>query len=244
MIFHTFLKRLKLLRRNCTSKTLHFLQITAKQQDCPFFYCVSNCKNFIQNISKTLVQFPLKLQEHRDGCWRKKLPWTILEEQFPVPRNTAATKIGNGVVSLLWQLRCHCHTKFSSSSNTTVVCCGDLGGIDPKNLYRATLTHRRRHRMHSLSIRRSWGKGGGEKNHLSPRPLGRPDTEATVCTSWIQKLKQLVNLSNLCNFQLFASNIIMTTSWVHNIFSKTTLSFPWKYKVVVTLDSVDQIGGC
>ena len=49
--------------------------------------------------------------------WRRKLPWTILEEEFPVPKTTAASKIGNGVISLLWQLRCHCnsdHNKFSS----------------------------------------------------------------------------------------------------------------------------------
>ena len=38
----------------------------------------------------------------------KKVPRTILEEEFPVSRNTAASKIGNGVSSLLWHLRCHC----------------------------------------------------------------------------------------------------------------------------------------
>ena len=77
-----------------------------------------------------------------------------MEEQFPVPRNTAASKIGNGVISLPWQLRCHCnpdHNKFSSLSNTTVVLiCPNLclcrrslrsnvGGIHCKKLYRATL---------------------------------------------------------------------------------------------------------
>ena len=39
-------------------------------------------------------------------------------------RNNAASIIGNGVISFLWQLRCHCnpdHDKFSSLSNTTVV---------------------------------------------------------------------------------------------------------------------------
>ena len=34
----------------------------------------------------------------------KVLPLTILEQQFPVPRNTAASKIGNGVISLLCEL--------------------------------------------------------------------------------------------------------------------------------------------
>ena len=78
----------------------------------------------------------------------------IFEEQFPVPRYTAASKIGNSVISLLWQLRCRCNpdqNKFSSLSNTTVeaifpkLCfwrrslCSNLGGIDPEKLYRATL---------------------------------------------------------------------------------------------------------
>ena len=78
----------------------------------------------------------------------------ILEEQFPVPRNNSVRKIGNSVISLLWQLRCHCnpdHNKFSSLSNTTVVAifpklclwrrglCSNLGGIGPEKLYRATL---------------------------------------------------------------------------------------------------------
>ena len=52
------------------------------------------------------------------------LSWTILEDQFPVPRNTAASKIGDGLISLLWQLRSHFnpdHNKVSSLSNTTVV---------------------------------------------------------------------------------------------------------------------------
>ena len=78
----------------------------------------------------------------------------IFEEQFPVPRYTSASKIGNSVISLLWQLWCRCnpdHNKFSSSSNTTVVAifpkpclrrrslCSNLGGIGPEKLYRATL---------------------------------------------------------------------------------------------------------
>ena len=84
----------------------------------------------------------------------------ILEEQFPVPRNTAVSKIGNSIISLLCQLRYHCnpnHNKFSSLSNTTVVSgfpkhclwrrglCSNLGGIGPEKLYRATLTHERAH---------------------------------------------------------------------------------------------------
>ena len=78
----------------------------------------------------------------------------IFEEQFPVPRYTDVSKIGNSVISSLWQLRCHCnpdHNKFSSLSNTTVVTifpklclwrrslCLNLGGIGPEKLHRATL---------------------------------------------------------------------------------------------------------
>ena len=66
-----------------------------------------------------------------------------------MPRTTAAIEIGNSVISLLWQLRCHCnlnHNKFSSFSDTTVVAifpnlclswrslCSSLGGIDPDKL--------------------------------------------------------------------------------------------------------------
>ena len=132
---------------------LRLLQITAEHQDCQFFHRISGHKMFIPKY----LDNALKLHEYRGGYWRKKLPWTILKEHFPVPRNTAASKIGNGVISLLWQLRCHCnpdHNKFSSLSNTTVVSifpnlclwrrslCSNLGGIDPEKLYRATLKTR------------------------------------------------------------------------------------------------------
>ena len=143
------------MRWNCMSKALRFLQITAEHQDCPFFTVFLTTKSLSQNISITLLQISLKLHEHRGGYWRKKLPWMILEEQFPVPIYTAVSKIGNSVISLLWQLRCHCnpdHDKFSSLSNTTVAAmfsklclwrrslCSNLGGIGPGKLYRATLS--------------------------------------------------------------------------------------------------------
>ena len=143
------------MRWNCMSKALRLVQITVEHQDCPFFTVFLTIKTSSQNISITLLQISLKLHEHRGRYWRKKLPWTILEEQFPVPRNTAASKIGNGVISLLWQLWCHCypdHNKFSSSSNTTVVLISpnlclwwrslrlNLVGLDPEKLYWATLT--------------------------------------------------------------------------------------------------------
>ena len=101
-------------------------------------------------------QISLKLHEHRGRYWEKKLSWAILEEQFPVPRYTVASKIGNNVISLLWQLRCRCnpdHNKFSSLSNTTVVAifpklclwrrglCSNFVGIGPEKPYRATLTY-------------------------------------------------------------------------------------------------------
>ena len=69
-------------------------------------------KTLSQNISITLLQISLKLHEHRGRYWMKKLPWTILEEQFPVPRYTAASKIGNGVISI--SLRCHCNLIITS----------------------------------------------------------------------------------------------------------------------------------
>ena len=142
-------------RWKCMSKALHFLQITAKQQYCPFFTVFLAIKTLSQNISVRLLQISLKLHEHRGCYWRKKLPWMIFEDPFPVPRYTATSKIGISVISLLWQLRCLCnpdHNKFSSISNRTVVASfpklclrrpslySNLGSIGPEKLYRATLT--------------------------------------------------------------------------------------------------------
>ena len=142
------------MRWNCMSKALRLVQVTIEHQDCPFFTVFLTLKTSFQNISITLLQISLKLHEHRGRYWRKKLLWMILEEQFPVPRNTAVSKIGNSVISLLWQLRSHCnpdHYKFSSLSNTTVVAIfpklclcrrslsSNLGGVGPEKLYRATL---------------------------------------------------------------------------------------------------------
>ena len=144
---HVFKKIETTMRWNCMSKALHFLQITAEHQDYPFFTVFLTSKSLSQNISITLWQISLKLHEHGGRYWRKKLPWMILEQQFPVPRNTSVSKIGSSVTSLLWQLRCHCHpdhNKFSSLSNTIVVAifpnrclwrlslCSNLAGIDPE----------------------------------------------------------------------------------------------------------------
>ena len=143
------------MRWNCMSKALRFLQIITEHQDSPFCTLFLITKTLSQETSITLLQISLKLHERRSGYRRKKLPWTILEEEFPVPRNTAASKIGDGVILLPWQLRCHCHpdhNNFSSLSNTIVVVIfpeifvyGDVvyaqiwGEIDPEKLYRATL---------------------------------------------------------------------------------------------------------
>ena len=105
------------MRWNCMSKALHFLQIIAEHQDYPFFTIFLTTKSLSQNFLITLWQILLKLHEHWGDYWRKKLPWMILEEQFPVPRNNSVSKIGNSIISLLWQLQCHCnsdHNKFSS----------------------------------------------------------------------------------------------------------------------------------
>ena len=108
------------MRWNCMSKALCFLQITTEHQDSPFCTLFLITKTLSQKISITLLQISLKLHERRSGYRKKKLPWTI----FPVPRNTAVSKIGDGVISLLWQLRCHCspdHDNFPSLSSTIVV---------------------------------------------------------------------------------------------------------------------------
>ena len=107
------------MRWNCMSKALRFLQITAKHQDFPFFYCISNNKNFIPKYPHNALT---------DSVLTSRTSWRLLEEKAPVNdfivRKNAASIIGNGGISLLWQLRCHCNPdndKFSSLSNTTVV---------------------------------------------------------------------------------------------------------------------------
>ena len=106
-----------------------------------FFYRISNDKNFIPKYLRNALT---------DSVLTSRTSRRLLEEKAPkndfIVRNNAASIIGNGVISLLWQLRCHCnpdHNKFSSLSNTTVVAifpnlclwrrslCSNLGGIDP-----------------------------------------------------------------------------------------------------------------
>ena len=96
---HLFKKMETTMRWNGMSKApLPFLQMAAEHQDCPFFTVYLTIKTLSQNISMTLLQISLKLHEQRGRFWKKKLPWTILEEQFLVPRYTAAVlKIGHFV---------------------------------------------------------------------------------------------------------------------------------------------------
>ena len=169
------------MRWACMSKALLFLQLTAEHVDCPFFTVFLTTKSLSQNISITLLQISLKLHKHRSRYWRKKLPWMILEEQFPVPIYTVVSKIGNSVISLLWQLWCHCnpdHNKFSSLSSTTVVAIfsklclwrrslfSNLGGIGPGKLYRATLRLSTSHFILKIDPRDPEGIGFTLRNSL------------------------------------------------------------------------------
>ena len=76
---------------------------------------ISNDKTSSQNISITLSQILLKLHEHR----RVRVGEKSSCERFckvPSAENYCWSKIGNGVITLLWQPRCHCnpdHDKFS-----------------------------------------------------------------------------------------------------------------------------------
>ena len=159
------------MRWNCMLKARRLVHITVEHQDCQFFTVFLTIKTSSQNITITLLQISLKLHEHRGGYWKKKLQWTILEEQFPGPRNTAVSKIGNGVISLLCQLRCPCnpdHNKVSSLSKTTVLLISQnlckwrrssrshLGVIDPEKLYRATLRVSKNPESLSLRLSLCW----------------------------------------------------------------------------------------
>ena len=89
---HIFKKIESTMRWNYMSKPLRFLLIMAEHQDCPFFTVFITIKPSSQNISIVLLQISPKLNERWGGYWRKRLPWMILEEQFPVLRNTAKSK--------------------------------------------------------------------------------------------------------------------------------------------------------
>ena len=128
------------------------------------FYCIYNYKTSSQNIAMTLLQISLKL------------PWTILEEQLQVLRNTAASKIGSDTISLPWRFRCHCnpdHNNFSSLSSTTVVAI-----LISKSLFMATLF------MLKLGRYWPWKTVSSHLNKTSPtKELGIKNCEI----AWWQK---------------------------------------------------------
>ena len=93
------------MRWSYMPKALCLIQITAEHQDCPCFTVFITIKTSSQNISITLSQISRRLLEQK------------------VSVNDFGTVPGKGVLSLLWQLRCHCnpdHNKFSPSFTTVV----------------------------------------------------------------------------------------------------------------------------
>ena len=104
------------MRWNCMSKALCLVQITVEHQDCQFFTVFLTRKTSSQNISITLLQILLKLHGH----WGNRSGEKSSCERFckvPSAENYCWIKIGNGVISLLWQLQCHFNPdrdKFSS----------------------------------------------------------------------------------------------------------------------------------
>ena len=79
------------------SKALRFLQITIEHQDCPLLSELLTIKTSSRNISITLLT---------DFAYTARITRPLSEEKapvswFPVPRNTAASKIGNSVILLL-----------------------------------------------------------------------------------------------------------------------------------------------
>ena len=115
---HRFLRRLKLLWGETASQKRFFSTDNGRKSSLTIFTAFLTIQTSSQNISITLLQISLKLRLLEEKNSRERF-W---KEQFPVPRNTSESKIEKGVISLLWQLRCHCnpdHNKFSSLSNTT-----------------------------------------------------------------------------------------------------------------------------
>ena len=109
------------MRWNCMSKALRFVQITAKHQDFPFLKVFLIIKASFQNILITLLRLCLNFTNIEATVLEKKSP---CERFGKVPRaeNLCWSKIGNGVISLPWQLRCHCNPMTTNFHlNTTVV---------------------------------------------------------------------------------------------------------------------------
>ena len=60
------------------------------------FFGTGNCPSKIVHVGASFSSNSrLDVREVEAKSWRKKFLWTILEKQFQVPRNMAASKIGN-----------------------------------------------------------------------------------------------------------------------------------------------------
>ena len=95
------------------SETMQFFRTLGRMFDC-FFFC--QFPHVWPNAHPASI-FHCWHCAHKSDEYLWTDLWTILKEQFPVPRNTAASKIEKGAISLLWKLPCHCnpdHNKFSS----------------------------------------------------------------------------------------------------------------------------------
>ena len=57
------------------------------------FYRITNHKNLTQKYFDISLTGSFKLREHQGGYWRENFPWTILAKQFPLPKNTGASKV-------------------------------------------------------------------------------------------------------------------------------------------------------
>ena len=112
-----------------------FLSARASMHEVAW-YCAMNyvrSRDAQKQLARTPLKISLKSHEHRCCYHWKKLPWMILENSSQcrkiLPKNTAARKIGNVVIPLLWQLRFHWNphqNKSSSLYNTTVLTPGNF----------------------------------------------------------------------------------------------------------------------
>ena len=112
-------------------KSASFLSDNGQTSSFSFFQLlISNDKNF---IPKYLDNAPT------DSVLTSRTSRRLLEEKAPV--NDFRRIVSNGVISLLWQLRCHCnpdHDKFSSLPNTTVVAIFPNVGLERRSVYAQT----------------------------------------------------------------------------------------------------------
>ena len=115
---HAFKQIETTIKWNCISKASSFLQITAEQQDCPVFTVFLTTKLDSKISRQQSCRLRLNCTDI-ETLLEWTLLWTILEKQFLVLRNKAASKTGNDVISLLWQLRCNCNPDYNKSSSSS-----------------------------------------------------------------------------------------------------------------------------